>query len=78
VAWLRYGVPAALIVAGFVILFTVSGSTRWDGWAMCVGSGMAVLLLNFLFRYGARGDQERQAEEDARAYFAEHGRWPDD
>jgi hypothetical protein len=78
VAWLRYGVPAALIVAGFVILFTVSGSTRWDGWAMCVGSGLAVLLLNFLFRYGARGDQERQAEEDARAYFAEHGRWPDD
>jgi hypothetical protein len=78
VAWLRYGVPAALIVAGFVILFTVSGSTRWDGWAMCVGSGLAVLLLNFLFRYGARGDQERQAEEDARQYFAEHGRWPDD
>jgi hypothetical protein len=78
VAWLRYGVPAALIVAGFVILFTVSGSTRWDGWAMCVGSGLAVLLLNFLFRYGARGDQERRAEEDARRYFAEHGRWPDD
>jgi hypothetical protein len=78
VAWLRYGVPAALIVAGFVILFTVSGSTRWDGWAMCVGSGLAVLLLNFLFRYGARGDQERQAEEAARQYFAEHGRWPDD
>jgi hypothetical protein len=78
VAWLRYGVPAALIVAGFVILFTVSGSHRWDGWAMCVGSGLAVLLLNFLFRYGARGDRERQAEESAREYFAEHGRWPDD
>jgi hypothetical protein len=78
VAWLRYGVPAALVVAGFVILLTVNGSVRWDGWAMCVGSGLAVLLLNFLFRYGARGDQERQAEEAAREYFAEHGRWPDD
>jgi hypothetical protein len=78
VAWLRYGIPAALIVAGFVILFTASGSIRWDGWAMCVGSGLAVLLLNFLFRYGARGDQERRAEEAARDYFAEHGRWPDD
>ncbi len=77
-AWLRYGVPAALVVAGFVILFTVSGSTRWDGWAMCVGSGLAVLLLNFLFRFGARSDEDRQAEEDARSYFAEHGRWPDE
>ena len=77
-AWLRYGIPAALVVAGFVILFTVSGSTRWDGWAMCVGSGLAVLLLNFLFRYGASGDRDRDAEAAARDYFAEHGRWPDD
>jgi hypothetical protein len=78
VAWLRYGVPAALVVAGFVILFTVHGSVRWDGWAMCVGSGLAVLLLNFLFRYGASGDRDREREEAARDYFAEHGRWPDD
>ena len=77
-AWLRYGVPAALIVAGFVILFTVSGSVRWDGWAMCVGAGLAVLLLNVLFRYGSSGDRDRDAEEAAREYFAEHGRWPDD
>jgi hypothetical protein len=78
VAWLRYGIPAALVLAGFVILFTVEGSLRWDGWAMCVGSGLAVLLLNLLFRYGASGDRERQSEEAARQYFAEHGRWPDD
>jgi hypothetical protein len=26
----------------------------------------------------ARGDPERQAEEDARVYFDEHGRWPDE
>ena len=74
----RYGLPVLLVLAGFVILFTGDGSTRWDGWAMCVGSGLAVLLLNLLFRYGARGDQEREAEEAAREYFAEHGRWPDD
>jgi uncharacterized membrane protein len=78
VAWLRYGVPVVLIVAGFVILFTASSSIRWDGWAMCVGAGLAVLLLNVLYRYGARGDEEREAEEAARRYFAEHGRWPDD
>jgi hypothetical protein len=77
-AWLRYGVPAGLVLAGFVILLVASGPLRWDGWAMCVGAGLAVLLLNVLFRYGARGDQEREAEEAARRYFAEHGRWPDD
>jgi hypothetical protein len=74
----RYGLPAALIVAGFVILFAGSDSVRWDGWAMCVGAGLALLLLNLLFRYGAKGDQERDAEEAAREYFAQHGRWPDE
>jgi hypothetical protein len=78
VAWLRYGVPVALVLAGFVILFTAPSSIRWDGWAMCVGSGLAVLLLNVLFRFGATGDRDRDAEEEARRYFAEHGRWPDD
>ena len=75
---IRYGLPAALIVAGFVILILAEGPLRWDGWAMCVGAGLSVLLLNVLFRFGARGDREREAEEAAREYFARHGRWPDD
>jgi hypothetical protein len=75
---IRYGIPAALIVAGFAILIFANGSVRWDGWAMCVGSGLAVLLLNLLFRFGAGGDRERDAEEAAREYFARHGRWPDE
>jgi len=45
---------------------------------MCVGSGLALLLLNWLFRLGAEGDQERDAEQAARDYLAEHGRWPDE
>jgi hypothetical protein len=78
VAFLRYGLPAALVLAGFVILFAADGSTRWDGFAMCVGSGLAVLLLNQLFRLGAKGDEERNAEHAAREHFSEHGRWPDE
>ena len=75
---LRYGLPALLIVIGFVLLFTVEGSLRWEGWAMCVGSGLAILLMNVLFRFGSKGDRERVRETQAREYYAQHGRWPDE
>jgi len=78
VAFLRYGIPAVLVIAGFVILFTVDSSLRWDGFAMCVGAGLSVLLLNWLFRFGARGDEERDREVAAREEFARTGKWPDD
>ncbi len=45
---------------------------------MCVGSGLSILLLNALFRYGAQGDRERDAEDAAREYLARHGHWPDE
>ena len=45
---------------------------------MCVGAGLALLLLNVLYRYGAEGDRERDDEEAAREYFGKHGRWPDE
>jgi hypothetical protein len=75
---IRYGLPAALFLAGLVILFTVDDSIRWDGWAMCWGSAAALLLLNVLFRYGAKGDEERSKEAAAREFLAEHGHWPDE
>ena len=53
----RYVLPAVLVIAGFVILFVADGALKWEGWAMCVGSGLALLLLNVLFRYGAEGDK---------------------
>jgi hypothetical protein len=74
----RYVLPAVLCVAGIVLLVAVPGSTGVEGFAMCVGAGLSVLLLNWLFRAGAQGDRERQREEAAREHYAEHGRWPDD
>ena len=76
--WIRYVLPAVLVLAGFVILFVVDGSAKWDGFAMCVGAGLSVLLMNLLFRFGAKGDEERAQEDAAREYLAQHGRWPDD
>lgn len=75
---LRYGLPALLTVAGFVILLTVDGSTRWDGFAMCIGSALSLLFLTTVFRMGAAGDLERDEEEAARRHFTEHGYWPDE
>src|SRR3712207_7910378 len=53
----RYGLPAVLVVAGFVLL-VVGGTKRWDAWAMLVGAGLSVALLNLLFRIGVSGDRK--------------------
>jgi hypothetical protein len=74
----RYGIPAVLVVAGFVVLFTVDDNTKWEGWAGLVGAGLSVLLLNWLFRIGAAGDRERDDEQAARDYLAAPGHWPDE
>ncbi len=68
----RYGIPAALFIAGMVIWGTGSVAAG----AMFISAATAVLLLNFLFRMGVEGDKERDREEAARRYFDEHGRWP--
>jgi hypothetical protein len=77
-SFVRYGLPALLIVAGFVLLFAAPDSSRYEGFSMCVGAGLALLLLNVLFRIGAKGDREREEEDAAREYMAQHGHWPDE
>jgi hypothetical protein len=74
----RYGIPGALILAGQVVLIVDSGpkGAGWEGWALFTGAGLAVLLLNLLFRMGVEGERDREREEAARRYFDEHGRWP--
>ena len=71
----RYGIPAALFVAGCVVALS-SGSAGLAAGAMFVSAATAVLLLNVLYRIGVEGDKERDREEQARRYFDEHGRWP--
>jgi hypothetical protein len=74
----RYALPAVLVLAGFAVLFAVDGALRFDGFAMLVGAGLSVALLNVLFRFGAVGDRDREQEDRAREFFSEHGRWPDE
>ena len=76
--FVRYGIPLALVVAGIVLLFAADQSVATEAWAGFTGAGISVFLLNLLFRIGVEGDVERDREEEARAYFDRHGRWPDE
>jgi hypothetical protein len=76
--WRRW-LPAALCIFGIVIgitdgfdLFGVSA------FAAFVGAGLSVALTNVLWRIGITGNLDRDDEEDARRYLAEHGEWPED
>jgi hypothetical protein len=73
----RYGIPLAMFVAGIVIAGT-SGRIGLAAGAMFISAATAVLLLNVIYRMGVEGDKARDREEDARRFFDEHGRWPDE
>jgi hypothetical protein len=74
----RYGIGAVMVTAGIVILILNPGGFGVDGFALAVGGGLSVLMINFLFRLGVTGDLEREEEERARQYLEEHGHWPDE
>ena len=73
----RYGIPLVLFVAGVVVAAT-SGRIGLAAGAMFISAATAVLLLNVIYRIGVEGDKDRGREEDARRFFDEHGRWPDE
>ncbi len=72
----RYGLPAAVAIGGLVIM-ALGSEVDLEGGAGLVSAGLAIYFLNWLFRIGATGDREREAEDAARDYYTKHGRWPD-
>jgi hypothetical protein len=74
----RYGLPAAIALAGLLVLVFNRSINGLEGFAMGIGVAGSILLLNVLYRVGVSGDRERDEEEAARVYFDEHGRWPDE
>jgi hypothetical protein len=78
-AFVRYGVPGLIFLAGCIVAAVDSDSQRGlEIGAMLIGSAFAVLLLNVFFRIGVQGEDDRDKEEAARVYFDEHGHWPDE
>ena len=73
----RYVMPAVVCLVGILILIFERSLIGLEGFALFIGAGLSILLLNVLYRVGVSGDAERDREEEARTYFDEHGRWPD-
>ena len=77
----RWWLPGVIIAVGAIMLLValLEQSDIWgEGGALMVSAGLSVWLLNVLHRVGVRGDVERDREAEARTYFDEHGRWPDE
>jgi hypothetical protein len=73
---LRYVLPGIVVVAGIVVM-ALGSESDLEGGGGIISAGLAIFFINWLFRTGAAGDEEREAEDRAREYFDLHGRWPD-
>ena len=75
----RYGLPLLFLIGGIAMFFLAPTlSIGRDRLFICSGAALSLLLITVLWRFGTEGDKERQAEEDARRFFSEHGHWPDE
>jgi hypothetical protein len=74
----RIWLPAAIALAGIVLIAVRPNEDGLEGGTMVVAAGISVWLLNLLYRIGVSGDREREQEDLARSYYDEHGRWPDE
>lgn len=43
-----------------------------------IAAALGLVAFGYLIHLAARPDQERYDEDDARTFFDEHGRWPDE
>ena len=75
----RIWLPAAIVLGGLIVIVATGGSeTGVEGGAGIIGAGLSVWLLNVIFRVGVQGERERDAEDEARDFYAAHGYWPDE
>lgn len=79
VMFLRWWLPAIVCLAGLgVAALSGFSDTGLEAMAAFLGAGSSIWLMNFLWRLGVSGDEERAREDAARAYLQEHGHWPDE
>jgi membrane protein implicated in regulation of membrane protease activity len=82
----RIWLPVGIAVAGVVLIVLGHASLSNGGsHALLAGTGVALLILalivwmlNWMFRMSVESNRDREREEQAREYFDQHGRWPDE
>jgi hypothetical protein len=74
----RTWLPVAIIVSGLILMAIVRDENGLEGGVLLISAGLSVWLLNWFYRVGVSGDRDRVTEDRARAYFDEHGYWPDE
>jgi hypothetical protein len=72
----RHGLPAVICLVGVAAI--IYDPDRIEAGMLIISAGLSVWLLNWLFRLGVAGDDERDAEDRAREEYERTGRWPDD
>lgn len=79
VRMLRWWIPGLLCLVGVALLIAKNfDSFGVAAFAAFVGAGSSTWLINFLWRLGVSGDDEREREAEDRVYLARHGHWPDE
>ncbi len=77
----RVWLPVGIGLAGLVGIMIGRGSTS-SPWAAAGVSLMLVAvivwMINWMYRIGVQSNRDRDREEQARQYFQEHGRWPEE
>jgi hypothetical protein len=71
----RYGIPALIALAG-VVLIVADGDAEAGAGVVLIGIAGLVLLANVFVRLSLQSEDDRAAEERARDFYSEHGRWP--
>jgi hypothetical protein len=72
----RYGLPAAIVLAGLVLMVVGQSDSAVGAGVVLIGVGLLVALMGALMRLGFASNRDREREEEARRYFDRHGRWP--
>lgn len=74
---LRWWIPGGLCLIGIVLMVADDFNTFGvSAFAAFAGAGSSTWLINFLWRLGVSGDEERDLEARDRAFLATHRRWP--
>jgi len=77
--FLRYWLPAIICAVG--LGYGISRNMDESGLeaaVLGVAAGSSLWLITALMRFGIVGDAERDAEDEARTFYDEHGYWPDE